>query len=404
MQQNHDVLIIGAGIVGLSTAYKLLKKQPGLKVAVLDKENRVSTHQTGRNSGVIHSGIYYKPGSYKARNCISGRHQLVEFCREYNVSYDVCGKVIVAVNEEESGRLDSIYQRGLDNKIEGIEKIDQKTLKTIEPHVNGIEAIHIPCAGIVDFTGICLQLQSLIEDMGGNVFLGRKVQAIQSSDHDIEVKTNAGVFQAGHLINCAGLFSDRIAELAGQKPGVQIVPFRGEYFKLTDKAKHLVKNLIYPLPNPEFPFLGVHYTRMVAGGIECGPNAVFAFKREGYKKFSVSPKDTWQALTYSGFRRMAKQHWRMGLHEMRRSLSKKAFLKELQKLIPALTINDIEPIPAGVRAMALDPKGNIVDDFSLVKNNNQIHVLNAPSPAATAGLALGDEIAHMAEDLMNQKA
>ncbi|MEX0771790.1 MAG: L-2-hydroxyglutarate oxidase [Balneolales bacterium] len=397
MQQNYDVIIIGGGIVGLSTAYKILKKYPKLKVAVLEKENRVAVHQTGRNSGVVHSGIYYKPGSYKAKNCISGRHQLIEFCREHEVGYDLCGKLIVAVNEAETIRLDSIFQRGRENRIEGIKKINQATMKEIEPHANGVEAIHVPCAGIVDFVGVCERLQSLIMEMGGDILLNQKVNNISQKRDVSEIITKNERYTARYLINCAGLFSDRVAEKAGLKPPVRIVPFRGEFFKLRKEAESLVKGLIYPLPNPEFPFLGVHFTRMVSGGVECGPNAVFAFKREGYSKFSIQPKDLIETLSYSGFWRMAGRHWRMGLNEMHRSFSKKAFLKELQKLIPALTLNDIKPAPSGVRAMALDPEGKIMDDFSVVTESNQVHVLNAPSPAATAGLALGDEILTKAE-------
>ncbi|MEX0686726.1 MAG: L-2-hydroxyglutarate oxidase [Balneolales bacterium] len=397
MQQNYDVIVIGAGIVGLATAYKLLKKNRALKVAVLDKEGRVAKHQTGRNSGVIHSGIYYKPGSSKARNCLSGRHQMVEFCREHNIRHDVCGKVIVAVNQTESERLDAIYKRGIENKIEGIRKLDRIELLEIEPHVNGIEAIHVPCAGIVDFVGVCQKLQELINEMGGNVLLNQPVKGISSTTEGSVITTRNGKFNTKFLINCAGLFSDRIAEKAGLRPPVQIVPFRGEYFKLTPQAKKLVKNLVYPLPNPEFPFLGVHFTRMVIGDIECGPNAVFAFKREGYGKLSIQPRDLAQTLAYPGFWRMAGRHWRMGLDEIHRSFSKKAFLRELQKLIPVLTLNDIIPAPSGVRAMALDRQGNIIDDFSLVVEQNQIHVLNAPSPAATAGLALGDDISNLVE-------
>lgn len=397
MQQNYDVVIIGGGIVGLSTAFKVLKSYPKLKLAVLEKENDVAVHQTGRNSGVIHSGIYYKPGSYKAKNCISGRHQLVEFCKEHGVGYDLCGKLIVAVNEAEVERLDSIYHRGIENGIEGINKINQSAIREIEPHTNGIEAIHVPCAGIVDFVGVCKKIQSLIVEMGGDIILNQKVKDITKKGDVSEITTKTDRHKTRYLINCAGLFSDRVAEKAGLKPPVQIVPFRGEYFKLRREAEHLVKGLIYPLPNPEFPFLGVHFTKMVFGGIECGPNAVFAFKREGYSKLSLHPKDLIQTLGYSGFWHMAARHWRMGLDEMHRSFSRKAFLKELQKLIPSLTLNDIKPAPSGVRAMALDPDGNIVDDFSLVCNSNQIHVLNAPSPAATAGLALGDEILLRAE-------
>lgn len=387
-----DFIIIGAGIVGLSTAYKLTLAFPKAEILVLEKEQRVAVHQTGKNSGVIHSGIYYKPGSYKAKNCINGRHQLVDFCTTHNISIDICGKVIVATEENELERLEKIYERGLENKIEGIEKIDAQQLSEIEPHVKGVAAIKVPCAGIVDYGGMCVKLKELIEEKNGVVKFGQKVVEIKESSNEIRVKTSTHNFKTKHLINCAGLYCDHVAKSAGIKSPVKIVPFKGEYYELVEDAEYLVNHLIYPLPNPEFPFLGVHFTRMALGGIECGPNAVFVFKREGYNKFAFDFKEGFEALFFKGFRKMASQHWKMGLDEYKRSFSKKAFVKGLQKLIPEVQEHQLKKSPAGVRAMALLPNGEILDDFYFEVSGKQIHVLNAPSPAATAALAIGDEI------------
>lgn len=387
-----DFIIAGAGIVGLSTAYKLSLKYPSSSIIVLEKESGVAAHQTGRNSGVIHSGIYYKPGSYKAKNCIDGRHQLVEFCKMHNIQHDICGKVIVASDEDELPRLEAIYTRGLENKIEGIELIGRQRLNQIEPHVNGIKAIHVPCAGIVDFKGVCLALSARVETHQNKVLFNRKITGVFNEGGRIRIDTDSETFQADTFINCAGLQSDLVAKSAGVDPGIQIVPFRGEYYELTPSAQHKVNGLIYPLPNPDFPFLGVHFTRMVNGGVECGPNAVFAFNREGYGKYSFSLRDTIETVNFPGFWILARKHWRRGLDEYYRSISKKAFLENLQKLIPSITMNNITPAPSGVRAMALQRNGEILDDFRIEKTENQVHVLNAPSPAATAGLAIGDEI------------
>lgn len=387
-----DFIIVGAGIVGLSTAYKLSKAFPETKILVLEKEDRVAAHQTGKNSGVIHSGIYYKPGSYKARNCIDGRHQLVKFCNEHNVAIDICGKVIVATEEEELPRLEKIYQRGVENEIEGIEKIGVKELAEIEPHVKGIAAIKVPCAGIVDYAGMCIKLQELLEAQNGKVLFGQKVTNIRETEDEITVSTEASSFKTRHLIGCGGLYSDKVAKSGGVKSPVQIVPFKGEYYELKPDAEYLVNHLIYPLPNPEFPFLGVHFTRMALGGIECGPNAVFVFKREGYNKFAFDLKEGFEALFFKGFRKMAFKHWRMGLDEYKRSFSKRAFVKGLQKLIPEVKEEHLKHSPAGVRAMALLPNGEILDDFYFEVSGKQIHILNAPSPAATASLSIGDEI------------
>jgi len=388
-----DITIIGAGIVGLSSAYKFTVAHPNLNILVLEKEADVAVHQTGRNSGVIHSGIYYKPGSYKAKNCINGRNQLVEFCGEHDIDYEICGKVIVATDEDERSRLQSIYERGLENGIEGIELIGEKELHSVEPYVNGVEAIRVPCSGIVDYKGVCRVLADLITNQPGNeILFNQKVSGVFPDDGTLRVKTEKETFYSKQIINCAGLQSDLVAKSAGVEPHIQIVPFRGEYYELTPEAQHKVNGLIYPLPNPEFPFLGVHFTRMVLGGVECGPNAVFAFNREGYEKTSFNFQDTIETVNFPGFWILAGQHWRQGIDEYYRSFSKRAFLQNLQKLIPSITIDDITPSPAGVRAMALKMNGDILDDFWFEKRSDQVHVLNAPSPAATAGLAIGDEV------------
>ncbi len=396
ISMTYDFIIVGAGIVGLSAAYKLSVIHPGLKILVLEKENRVAAHQTGNNSGVIHSGIYYKPNSYRARNCVQGRHQLVDFCEEHNVAYDICGKVIVATDEKELPRLDAIFETGKINGIEDIKIIDAQELAEIEPYASGLKAIHVPCAGIVDFTDVCIKLRQLIEKAGNRVMLSHPVTHITHSQGTVTAMTPSGAFTAKYLINCAGLYSDRVAASAGVKTPVQIVPFRGEYFELKPKAEHMVKGLIYPMPNPEFPFLGVHFTRMALGGVECGPNAVFAFKREGYDKLSFNLEETIETINFPGFWNLARQHWRMGMEEYYRSLSRRAFVKGLQKLIPSIQASDLIPAPSGVRAMALQPDGNILNDFYIETTRNEIHVLNAPSPAATAGLAIGDEIVQRA--------
>ncbi len=388
----YDFTIIGAGIVGLSTAYKLSLEFPDASILVLEKEDRVAAHQTGNNSGVIHSGIYYQPNSYRAKNCIEGRHQLVDFCDEHNVAYEICGKVIVATDEEEFPRLNKIFETGKINEIEGIKKIDEHDLREIEPYANGQQAIHVPCSGIVDFTGMSKRLKTLIEKRKNSVSCGQEVRKISRNSDTLLVKTQKDSFKTRFLVNCAGLYSDRVAEMAGINTPVQIVPFRGEYYELKPEVRHFVKGLIYPIPNPEFPFLGVHFTRMVTGAIECGPNAVFAFKREGYNKYSFDLEETIETLRFSGFWKLAKEHWRMGLDEYYRSFSKKAFVKNLNKLIPSIRTEHLSSSPSGVRAMALQPNGEILDDFYFETTENEIHVLNAPSPAATAGLAIGDEI------------
>lgn len=397
-QKTYDFIIVGAGIVGLATAYKLHKNFSDATILVLEKEGHVGTHQTGKNSGVIHSGIYYKPGSYKAKNCREGRLQLVDFCNEMNVAMEVCGKVIVATKEEELPRLDAIYQRGIENEIEGITMINLDELAEIEPHVKGVKAIHVPCSGIVDYVGMCDRMMEAIEGDGrGNVQFSARVHAIRETSSEVHVQAGKSSYKGRYLINCAGLYCDHVAKSAGLNSPVKIVPFKGEYYELKPESEYLVKHLIYPLPNPEFPFLGVHFTRMALGGIECGPNAVFVFKREGYEKFAFDFKESLESLTFPGFWKMATKHWRMGLDEYKRSFSKEAFVRGLQSLIPEVQSHHLKHSPPGVRAMALQPDGEILDDFYFERADRQIHVLNAPSPAATACLSLGDELVRKCE-------
>jgi len=388
----YDFTVIGAGIVGLSTAFKLTCEYPDCRVLVLEKENRVAAHQTGHNSGVIHSGVYYKPESHRARNCVDGRHQLIEFCRRNNVKYNLCGKIIVATDEGELPRLEEIFARGTENKIEGLSKIGGKEIRELEPYSAGIQALHVPCAGIVDYIGVCKALEKLILHSNGRVEFNTRVNEINQKNGSVEIATSAEKFETGFLINCAGLYSDHVARSAGIQSSIQIVPFRGEYFELIPEINHWVNGLIYPLPNPAFPFLGVHFTRMVSGRVECGPNAVFAFKREGYDKTSFDLNETIETFNFPGFWKLAGRHWKMGMEEYYRSFSKKAFVKELQKLIPKLRLEHLKKSPAGVRAMALNTEGEILDDFYFEKTGQAVHVLNAPSPAATAALAIGDEI------------
>ncbi|TVQ66310.1 MAG: L-2-hydroxyglutarate oxidase [Balneolaceae bacterium] len=395
--KTFDFIIAGAGIVGLSTAYKLSLAYPDASILILEKEPGVAAHQTGHNSGVIHSGIYYKPGSYKAKNCVDGRHQLVDFCLENEIKMDICGKVIVATQEEEIPGLTAIFNRGLQNEIEGLNLIDSKELRELEPHAAGLRAIHVPCAGIVDFKGVCEVLAAKTVLPGNRILFNSMITGVHQSNGSLTISASGHSYTCKHFINCTGLHSDRVARASGVDTQIKIVPFRGEYFKLTSSADHLVKGLIYPIPNPDFPFLGVHFTRMVLGGVECGPNAVFAFKREGYTKMAFNFTDTIETVNFPGFWKLAGRHWKMGLDEMYRSVSRNGFLKNLQKLIPSVQIDDLKPAPAGVRAMALDPNGNIVDDFFFETTDNEIHVLNAPSPAATAGLSIGDEIVNKAK-------
>ncbi len=397
--RKFDIIVVGGGIVGLASAYKLQLRFPGKKIAVLEKEKALADHQTGNNSGVIHSGIYYKPGSYKAKNCVEGRRELVAFAKEHGVEHDVCGKLIVAVTPDEVERLDGIYQRGLENGIEDLSLLNADQIKEYEPYCTGMKAIRVGCTGIINFRGVTEKLGELIPRLnpGSRVFTETEVSDIVKSENGSRISTNKGVFEATWLVFCGGLHSDRLAKKDGVKTDTRIVGFRGDYYLLTEKGHHKVKNLIYPVPNPQFPFLGVHFTRMYNGEIECGPNAVFTFKREGYGKTDFNLKDTWDALTFQGTWKLFFKHTKFGIDEYRRAFSKRLFLKTLQRLIPSLEMDDLMPGRAGVRAMALGPDGEMIDDFRFEFKDNAIHVLNAPSPAATAALAIGSEVCAQAE-------
>lgn len=386
-----EVVIIGGGIVGLSVGLALTERFPDKKVVILEKESSVSKHQTGNNSGVIHSGIYYKPGSFKARFAKQGSQSMVAFCEEHGIEYDICGKVIVATEQHELPLLKDLYERGLQNELE-IEMLNAEQLKEIEPHVAGLAAIRVPQAGIVNYQQVSEKIRELIEKNGGEIRCGVEVKSIDEHDNGVRIETSKGTVEAKVMINCAGLQSDRIAKMTGYSADLKIVPFRGEYYKLKESSRSLVNHLIYPVPNPDFPFLGVHYTRMIGGEVEAGPNAVLSFKREGYKKTDINLFDIAETLTYKGFWKLAGKNMKEGLNEMARSYSKGLFVKSLQKLIPEIQADDLEPGGAGVRAQALKSDGSMVDDFYFIPGKRSIHVLNAPSPAATASLEIGKEI------------
>ena len=398
MDNKFDIAIIGGGIVGAATFYKLQLQYPNKSIALFEKEDSLAKHQTGNNSGVIHSGLYYTPGSKKAINCVNGRHELVKFAKDYNVQHDVCGKVVVATNEKEIGFLEKIYNNGVQNNTEGIEKITAEQIKEIEPEVNGIAGIWVPCTGIIDFVGATNKMLevALATNEKSKVLLSHEVLDLNEFDGLKQIVTNKGVFYSNYLIVCGGLQADRLAKSDGVSLREKVVGFRGDYYELEDHAKYKVRNLIYPVPDPDFPFLGVHFTRMVNGEIECGPNAVFTFKREGYNKTDFNFKDSIDALTYSGTWKLFLKNAKFGMDEYRRAFSKKLFLKTLQKLIPSLEMKDIKPGRAGVRALLLGKDGDTRDDFRIEYANNSIHVLNAPSPAATASLAIGEDIKKMA--------
>lgn len=385
---HSDLVVIGGGIVGLATAYRFTQRFPGKRVVVLEKEPRVAQHQTGRNSGVLHSGIYYTPGSLKATNCLAGKHALEEFCATHKVPFETCGKVIVAVEESERPALERIYQRGQANSVP-CEIIGVERLRELEPHTRGVAAIHVPSTGIIDYIAVCDRLVDCLLAVGGEVITGAKATGFIERDQELVVQSTRGEFITQHAVNCSGLHCDQIARLSGQATDVRIIPFRGEYFELRPLSHHLVKNLIYPTPDPSFPFLGVHFTRMIAGGVECGPNAVLAFAREGYEKTSVNWSDLAGTLTYPGFVKLAFKYWKTGAGEMWRSVSKHAFVRALQRLVPEISAEDLTPVLAGVRAQAVKPDGTLVDDFLIAETPRVVNVLNAPSPAATAALNIG---------------
>jgi len=385
-----EIVIIGAGIVGLSTAYQLNNLKPSWDIKIIEKESEVASHQTGHNSGVIHSGIYYKPGSLKAKNCIRGYHFLIDFCKRKGIPFEICGKIIVALNDGQLDALDKLYQRGIENGLEDLEFINSNQIKEIEPHCTGIKGIKVPQTGIVAYKKVTEEMRKDLDVLGNVQFYFN--EEVVSFD-DSYVQTTNQRIDADLVINCAGLYCDKIASLAGEKLDVRIIPFRGEYYTISPKKAHLVKNLIYPVPDSNFPFLGVHFTRRITGEIEAGPNAVFAFKREGYKKTDFSLSETFQSLFWRGFQKVAFKYWKTGLGEFYRSFSKTAFTKALQKLVPEIQKDDLEIAPSGVRAQACDRNGNLIDDFYIQESDKFIHVLNAPSPAATSSLSIGLTIA-----------
>ena len=394
----YDIIVIGGGIVGLATAYKLQKKYAHLTIAVLEKEKSLAFHQTGRNSGVIHSGLYYRPGSFRASNCVNGRKQLVAFAEKYHIDYDVCGKIVVATHEDEMPRLEMIRENGVKNGLEGIEIIDSTRISEIEPFIDGIKALWVPESGIIDYKAVTLKLAELIKEINSNSDIITNCEAKYFDKDELsKVYTNLGTYTTRYLVFCGGLHSDRLARKDKVNLDMRIVGFRGDYYDLTDVGMKKIKNLVYPVPNPEFPFLGVHFTRLVDGSVECGPNAVFTFKREGYGKTDFNLIDTIEALIYKGTWKLFFKHWRFGLEEYKRAFSKRLFLKQLQRMCPSLSMEDIKPGRSGVRAMALGDSGDVIDDFKIEYQNQSIHVLNAPSPAATACLAIGDEVMNMAE-------
>jgi len=394
MSKTFDFAVVGGGIVGAATMYKLQLAFPEKTICLIEKENLLADHQTGHNSGVIHSGLYYKPGSLKAKNCVEGRRELVAFCQQHSIAHDVCGKVVVATDEAELPFLEKIYQIGLENEIEGLRKISGEEIKEYEPYCEGIAGLFVACTGIVDFRAATAKMVELTLSLNPNSELQLKTEVIGTSrENDLtKIKTSKGSVQAKYVVFCAGLQADRLAKKDGVDLKEKVVGFRGDYYELTDQAKHKVRNLIYPVPNPDFPFLGVHFTRMTDGEIECGPSAVFTFKREGYTKTAFSFRDTWDALTYCGTWKLFFGNMKFGINEYRRAFSKKLFLKTLQRLIPSLTMDDIRPGRAGVRALLLRQDGDTRDDFRIEFHKNSIHVLNAPSPAATASLAIGQYI------------
>jgi (S)-2-hydroxyglutarate dehydrogenase len=390
--KHYDVIIVGAGIVGLATAYKLIEQRPQLKIAILEKENDIALHQTGHNSGVIHSGIYYKPNSLKAINCKTGYDQLLNFCREHGIDYDLCGKIIVACDNKELVSLENIYKRGVENGLTGIKKINQSEIKELEPHCSGISGVFVPQTGIIDYVDVSKKYRDIFLEKGGELYLGHKVVDIKQKNGLNYIETNVSSFESKWVINCAGLYSDKIAKLTSKDVDLQIIPFRGEYYDIKKEKQYLVKNLIYPVPNPDFPFLGVHFTRMVKGGVEAGPNAVFAFRREGYTNTDIHFREFFESIGFRGFQKVAIKYWRDGLYEMYRSYSKRAFVKALQRLVPEIQGDDIIQGSAGVRAQACDSKGNLIDDFLIYEKQGVIDVCNAPSPAATSSIAIGQTI------------
>ena len=394
---SYDVIVIGGGIVGLSVAMEITRRFPRLRLMVLEKENGVARHQSGHNSGVIHSGVYYKPGSLKARLCVEGAAAMVEFCQRHNIPYKICGKLIVATTPEEVPRLEQLLQRGQINGIAGLKLLTAEQMREIEPHAHGVRALLVPGTGITDYAAVSEKYAELVAVQGGSISTGTRVTGFARQGPTTVINTSRGPFAAGYVINCAGLHSDSIARMAGYKATVRIVPFRGEYYDLVPERDNLVRSLIYPVPDPRFPFLGVHFTRRVRGGVDAGPNAVLALKREGYRRRDLSPTDLLSTLSYSGFWKMAAKYWRSGLGEFHRSLSKRAFVAALQQLVPEVQESDMVPGGAGVRAQAVTGDGSLVDDFQFVHAKKMLHVFNVPSPAATSSIPIGRALVDLAE-------
>jgi L-2-hydroxyglutarate oxidase len=397
MTDQSDLLVVGGGIVGLATALNLLEKRPGMSLVLLEKEPSVASHQTGHNSGVIHSGLYYRPGSLKASLCVDGYRRLLEFCAEHAIAHEVCGKVVVATSDDQVAQLDELERRGAANGLGGLRRLTAPEIREREPQCAGVAGLFVPQTGIVDYVAVAEAMQRRIESLGGRVLLGHHVDSMKTGRSDVVVRAGDAEFAARHVVTCGGLHSDRLARQTVDDLDLRILPFRGEYFVLRESARSLVRNLIYPVPNPAFPFLGVHFTRMIDGSVECGPNAVLAFAREGYGKTTLRTRDLGETLAWPGFRRVAAKYWRTGLGEYRRSFFKHAFVRALQTLVPSVAIDDLIAAPAGVRAQACDAQGNLLDDFALRESTRVTHVCNAPSPAATASLAIGDYIAARVE-------
>jgi L-2-hydroxyglutarate oxidase LhgO len=398
MTKPNDVIIIGGGIVGLAVAMELSTQYPNYRIRVLEKEDRLAAHQTGHNSGVIHAGLYYRPGSQKASFCVEGAKMVREFCDQHGIAYDLVGKVVVASDESELGRLDSLYERGTANGVEGLVYIDQNRLKELEPHAVGVKGLHSPKTGIVDYKQVSAAYGKVAQENGVEITTGVKVLKVSRFGEGMELDTTAGQFETTRVINCAGLYCDEIARMMGVHLDMRIIPFRGEYYSIRREKHHLVNSLIYPVPNPEFPFLGVHFTRMIGGGVEAGPNAVLAFAKEGYRMGQVNLGEFAGTLGFGGFWAMARKYWKTGLEEFYRSMNKKAFTRALQKLVPEIQEEDLSPGGAGVRAQAVDKNGALVDDFAIVAQGNALHVLNAPSPAATASLAIARHVVSLAAE------
>ncbi len=392
----YDVTVVGGGIVGLATALRIKEQNPSLKLLIIEKEDVVAKHQTGHNSGVIHSGLYYKPGSLKATNCIRGYEMLLDFCEKEEIKYDLCGKIVVATRPEQISILDGLFERGKQNGLDGFKMLSAEQLKEYEPHVKGLKGFFVPQTGIIDYTDVCKKYLAKTQKLGGEIVFGEKVEGISTKNNVSVVKTSKNIYETKLVVNCAGLYSDKVGQMTDERANnLRITPFRGEYFEIKPEKQYLVKNLIYPVPDPNFPFLGVHFTRMIHGGVEAGPNAVLAFRREGYKKLDINFKELFETLAWPGFQKVAAKYWQTGLGEMYRSFSKAAFTKALQELIPEIQSDDLIPGGAGVRAQACDREGGLVDDFAIFENQQAINVCNAPSPAATSSLSIGQTVSEL---------